>query len=209
MSTNERKRESGEGRPIGRFLRCRRGASATEFALVAAVLLLFVGGIIEMSLLMFVNVLAEGGLREAARYGITGQGAEEGVRDDEIIQIVSDHTHGMIDLETAGISTKAYSSFGAIGQPEPFVDGSNGLPANGLFDEGEDFDDINGNETWDGDQGVAGAGGPGDVVMYELTYDWQFVTPVLSAFAHQDEGLSMTASIAVRNEPYGTSGGGE
>ena len=192
-----------------RFLVCRDGTSATEFAIVVPVLLLLVGGIIEMSLLMFVNVLAEGGLREAARYGITGQGVEEGVRSDEIIQIVSDHTHGMIDLETAGISTKSYSSFGAIGEPEPFVDGSNGRPLNGEYDEGEDFDDINENELWDGDQGVIGAGGPGDVVMYELSYDWEFVTPVLGAFAGQDNGINMTASIAVRNEPYGSNSGGE
>jgi len=176
---------------------------------VVPVLLVLVGGIIEMSLLMFVNVLAEGGLREAARYGITGQGAEEGVRDDDIIQIVTDHTHGLLDLETAGVSTKAYSSFGAIGEPEPFVDGSNGEPLNGEYDEGEDFDDINENAKWDGDQGTLGAGGPGDVVMYELSYDWEFVTPILSAFAGQDNGVSMTASIAVRNEPYGSNGGGE
>lgn len=195
-------------RCLGRFCAGRSGASATEFALVVPVLLLLVGGIIEMSMLFFVNILAEGGLREAARYGITGQGAEDGLREAEILQIVSDHTHGLIDLETAGMATKAYSSFAAIGEPEPFVDGSNGRPLNGEYDEGEDFDDINENAEWDGDQGVAGAGGPGDVVMYELSYDWEFVTPVLGAFAGQDHSVSMTASIVVRNEPYG-SGGGE
>lgn len=195
--------------PLGReFLKGRDGASVAEFAIVLPVLLLLVGGIIEMSMLMFVNVLAEGGLREAARYGITGQGATEGIRDDEIIEIVNQHTHGLIDLETAGLSTLSYSSFGAIGQPEPFEDGSNGQPANGEFDVGEDFDDVNGNDTWDGDQGAPGAGGPGDVVMYELTYDWDFVTPVLGAFAGQDHGITMSASIAVRNEPYGSNGGG-
>ena len=194
---------------LGRLWASRDGTSATEFALVLPVLVLMVGGIIEMSMLFFVNVLAEGGLREAARYGITGQGAEDGLREVEIIQIVNDHTHGLIDLETAGMTTKAYSSFGAIGEPEPFVDGSNGKPLNGEYDEGEDFDDINENTKWDGDQGVEGAGGPGDVVMYTLTYDWEFVTPVLGAFAGQDHGVGMTASIAVRNEPYGSGGGGE
>ncbi len=191
------------------FLAARDGASAAEFAIVLPVLVLLVGGILEMSMVMFVNVLAEGGLREAARYGITGQGASEGVRDDEIIQIVNDHTHGLIDLETAGLSTMSYGSFGSIGQPEPFEDGSNGHPENGEFDVGEDFDDVNGNEIWDGDQGAPGAGGPGDVVMYELTYEWEFMTPVLSAFAGQDHSINMSASIAVRNEPYGSAGGGE
>lgn len=195
--------------PLGRrFLVRRDGTSATEFALVLPVLLLLVAGIIEMSLLFFVNVLAEGGLREAARYGITGQGAEEGVREDEILQIVSEHTHGLIDLESANLSTMSYQNFGAIDEPEPFVDGSNGEPANGEYDEGEDFDDVNENGQWDGDQGIAGAGGPGDVVMYELSYDWAFITPVLSYFAGQDGHINMTASIAVRNEPYGSPGAG-
>ncbi len=192
--------------PHRRFFARRDGTSATEFALVLPVLLLLVSGIIEMSLLFFVNVLAEGGLREAARYGITGQGAEDGVREDEILQIVSDHTHGLIDFESATLSTMAYKSFGAIDEPEPFVDGSNGEPANGEYDEGEDYDDVNENGHWDGDQGVAGAGGPGDVVMYELSYDWAFITPVLSVFAGQDGHINMTASIAVRNEPYGSPG---
>lgn len=189
-----------------RFFACRRGTSAIEFALVLPVFLLLIGGIIELSIMLFVSALAEGGLREAARYGITGQGAVDGVRADEITQIVTDHTHGLIEISPSNLTTMTYSSFGAIGQPEPYTDGSNGEPENGQYDEGEDFDDVNGNGTWDGDQGAPGAGGPGEVVLYELTYDWEFITPILTVFAGQDNSISMSASIAVRNEPYGTGG---
>ena len=49
--------------------------------------------------------------------------------------------------------------------------------------------------------GEAGLGGPSDVVVYRLTYDWGIITPI------DARGSSATASrtsraIAVRNEPY-------
>ena len=39
--------------------------------------------------------------------------------------------------------------------------------------------DVNGNGQWDADMGEAGLGGPSDVVVYRLTYDWGIITPVM------------------------------
>ena len=98
-----------------------------------------------------------------------------------------------------------YPSFGDIGGPEPFVDSA---PANGAYDVGETFTDVNGNGVWDPDMGAAGAGGPGDVVVYRLSYDWSLLTPVLAGVIGEAGRVRLAASVVVRNEPYEAAGGG-
>lgn len=185
-----------------RFAACRRGAAAIQMALAMPVLLLFVVGTMELGMIMFVQSLAEGGLREAARYGITGRVPQGSDRAAEIAKIVGDHTHGLIEISSSSLTTKVYPSFESIEASEDYEDGSNGYPANGQYDVGENYTDANDNGQWDSDIGVPGEGGPEDVVLYELTFDWELMTPVLAVFAGGDASLTLNASIAVRNEPY-------
>jgi hypothetical protein len=50
--------------------------------------------------------------------------------------------------------------------------------------------------------GAAGLGGPGDVVLYPVSFDWSLLTPLMAPLAGADGKLRLSASIAVRNEPY-------
>ena len=184
------------------FAACRRGSAAPQMAIAMTILLMFVVGTLELGMVMFVQSLAEGGLREAARYGITGQAPTNSNRAAQIASIVSDHTHGLIEVSPSSLKTKIYPSFASIGQPEDFEDGTNGQPANGKYDAGEDYTDTNGNGQWDQDMGVAGEGNAGEVVLYELTFDWDLMTPVLPNLAGIGDKLTLNASIAVRNEPF-------
>ncbi|HEX6510902.1 MAG TPA: TadE/TadG family type IV pilus assembly protein [Chloroflexota bacterium] len=56
-----------------RFFRSERGSTATEFALIAPVLLLFMFGIMEGSRVLNAWIVLTNETREAARYGIAGQ----------------------------------------------------------------------------------------------------------------------------------------
>ena len=76
------------------------------------------------------------------------------------------------------MTTLVYENFGDVGQPEPFTD-ENG---NGAYDAGEAFTDVNGNGGWDEDMGAAGLGGPGDVVVYQMSYDWSIIIPMFRPF---------------------------
>ncbi len=177
---------------------CDAGQAMTEFALIAPVILGMFAGILEFSGVVFAQTLLEGGAREASRFGITGA-TEEGVsRDAAILQIVEDNTFGIIDVDKLDVKTLVYESFGDVGQPEPFTD-TNG---NGVIDPGEEFEDINGNGIFDEDMGIAGLGGPGDVVVYRLSYDWDIMMPLFEPFF--GETVALDASIAVRNEPFGS-----
>ena len=184
------------------LLACRRGASAIEAAFALPIFILLITGIAELSMVLFVSVLAEGGLREAARYGLTGQVPGATTREEQLVQIVKDHTHGLIEISPSNVTFRVYDEFGHIDAEEPFVD-ANG---NGKFDDGEDFTDWNGNDSWDKDTGEAGSGAAGEIVFYEIEYQWSFLTPLFQVFGGDDGKLDLNASIAIRNEPYDADG---
>jgi Flp pilus assembly protein TadG len=173
-----------------------RGTAAMEFAFIAPIFLAMLAAIMEFSGIMFVQTLLEGSAREASRYGITGFTAPGVSRDDQIMDIVRKNTYGIIDLDKLDMETLVYENFADVGQPEPFTDTN----ANGVYDVGEPFNDVNGNGAWDPDMGAAGLGGPGDVVVYRMSYDWHIMIPIFRPFF--GDSIRLQANIAVRNEPF-------
>ena len=169
-----------------------------EFAFAAPVLILFLVGIIELGMVLFASTLMEGALRDASRYGITGQEPNEAARLERILEIVGERTLGLVDMSTAQIEVLVYPGFGDIGKAEDFVDGD----GNGTYDAGETFTDTNANGVWDADSGVPGPGGSGDTVVYRVQYDWPLFTPIFGSIMGGIETLPLTASLAVRNEPW-------
>jgi hypothetical protein len=172
------------------------GAAIVEFAFVAPAFIALVCAILEFSGIMFVQAILEGSAREASRYGLTGFTSGGVSREDQILAIVEDHTYGIVDMGELSMETLVYENFGDVGQPEPYDD-DNG---NEVWDNDEPYTDINGNGTWDPDMGEAGLGGPGDVVVYRMTYDWDIMIPLFRPFF--GDSITMQANIAVRNEPY-------
>ncbi len=183
---------------LERFAECRRGTAAIEFAFAIPALLLVTAGVIEVAMVLFATTLAEGGLREAARYGITGQAPGGGTREEQILQIVQDHTHGLIDASDATLDVWTYPGFNDVQEQEDYTDGN----SNGAYDSGEAFEDANANSTWDAGNGTEGPGGAGQVVVYTLEFEWDFMTPVFEVFGGPNGTLELSASIAVQNEPY-------
>jgi Flp pilus assembly protein TadG len=183
---------------LRRLIDNRDGVAAIEFAVAAPIVTLSIAGLIEISMVMFISSLLEGGIRDASRFGITGYVPPGTTREQQIRKLVGDATVGLIDMATTIIDTKVYPSFGDVGQPEPYTD-SNG---NGHYDAGEPFTDVNGNGQWDPDMGAAGLGGPGDIVVYTVTADWRLMTPLLVPLMGTGGHMSLSASVAVRNEPF-------
>lgn len=181
-----------------RFAKSESGSAVIEFAIGAPLILLLLAGTIELGMIMFVNVLMESGLRDASRFGITGQVPSGETRLQKIKDIVTKDTIGLVDMSKATFDVKVYPGFGDIGRGESFVDGN----GNGTYDTGETFTDENGNGKWDSDVGTAGAGGSGDIVVYRMSYDWNLLTPLAKPFIGHDGKFTLTASIAVRNEPW-------
>lgn len=202
---------------LGRFLRDRHGANVIEVALAFPVFILMLIGVIELAMMMFVQVAVEGGLREASRYGITGQDPGNGVtREQQIASIIKKHSQDLVQIDASDIEMLVYDDFSSVGQPESYIDGD---PNDGPeFKDGIDefvpsMHDKNGNGVWDSDQGDAGqgAGGSGAVVLYRVRFNWEWLTPLPNLFdkltyssTPVKDKVRLEAAIAVQNEPWPT-----
>ena len=185
---------------------CKRGSAFLEFAFALPIVIIVLAGTLELGLVLFADSLLEGAVRDTSRLGITGYAPSSESRDQMILNALKSDTLGLIDINKAIITHKVYDSFADIGKAEPYDD-TNG---NGSYDVGEPYTDVNGNGQWDSDMGVAGLGGSGDIVLYTVTYDWTTWTHLIDPLFGKDGAIRLTASTAVRNEPYsgGSSGTG-
>jgi len=190
-------------RTFGRFWRRSEGTAAIEFAFIASILALLIIGTMEVARILFATSVLEGGLREAARFGITGQELDQDAREARVVEIVRAHGAGVVNVTAEDVKFKSYDNFSSIGVPEPFVDSDDGGPNdNGTYDSGEAFTDVNCNGNWDPDQGQPGMGAGNEVALYIVDYDLPLMTGMFSTAMGQDGKFKIVASVAVRNEPF-------
>lgn len=180
---------------LRQLIKAKSGATAVEFAIISAPMVLVLTAILELSMITFVDSALESAALQASRFGTTGANNSGNTRREEVMRILKENTFGFVDQNNTQLKTLVYPSFNSIGKPEPYTD-SNG---NGQYDSGEPYSDINGNNQWDDDMGAAGLGGPSDVVVYHVIHDWGVLVPLLKPIV---DGLTLEASVAVRNEPY-------
>lgn len=192
---------------IKRTIADRRGASAVELAFALPVLIAVLVGAFELGGIMLTEVLMEGAIRDASRKGMTGNQPTGKSREEMILDTIDSRTLSFVDTDQAVISQLVYDNFSDIGKPEPLTKDVNG---DGDYDsgDGDEYVDINGNGQWDQDMGAAGLGGPGDVVVYTITYDLASLTGVFTPLYGKDGTIRLTASTAIRNEPFGAGAAG-
>lgn len=209
------------------FWRCGRGATAVEFALCAPILLYFMFGSMEYGLILTMDSLLEGGVRQGARCAITGNGSAASAqtapicaggsaavtdRTSAIIAAVNKATGGFLTLTASNISMLVYPSFVAI-NGEPYTD----VTGVGSYVSGDPYTDLNGNGVYDGPQAgtaITDGGASGAIVLYTVQACWTIITPGLSLFAQSSAFLAsapvacpsgnfkLQAEVVVRNEPY-------
>lgn len=185
-------------RVLQRFLRASDGVTAVEFAFVAPVLIILLMGIIEFSLMMVAYNVMESATTVSARLGATGFTTSGISRQQTIINQINERAGAFIDVNNITITTKYYSQYDQINDPEPYTDTNH----NGTRDSGEAYTDVNGNGQYDTDMGHAGLGGAGDIVVYTATYPWHIVTPIMSSFVGTGGVFTITTHAVTKNEPF-------
>ena len=183
---------------VSKLRRNNDGSAAIEFSFTAPLLIMTIVAIMEFSMILFLNASLEGSLRDAARFGSTGYQPAGVNREDVIIQKIQSATLGLVPIDASHVTALAYTDFSEVGQPEPWIDDN---PANGSYDVGEAYTDVNGNGQWDADMGTPGLGGACDVVVYRVHTEWRLLLGLLASTIGNP--ISLDASTAVRNEPYG------
>ncbi|MDP3551361.1 MAG: pilus assembly protein [Novosphingobium sp.] len=170
------------------------GAAVVEFALIAPTLALVLMGLFDMGYTVYANTMLQGALQRAARAAtVEGAGSNLASIDskvkDEVLDVVPD--------ASLTFTRKSYANFSDVGVPEDFTDAND----SGVCDDGEAYEDANGNGTWDQDRGAAGLGGARDAVLYTVSMSYARKFPMASLIG-LSETVTNKATTVLRNQPY-------
>jgi Flp pilus assembly protein TadG len=163
---------------VRRFVRREDGTSAVEFALIAAPFLALMFAIIETAIVFFSGQALETAVADSARLIMTGQAQSQGFSQSQFKDAVCAKIFGLFNCQSGVyVDVQKFSSFANVSMPSP-------VDANGNFQNNFNYN----------------PGGPGDIVVVRLFYQW----PVYVALLHNMNGGKrlLVATAAFRNEPY-------
>jgi Flp pilus assembly protein TadG len=168
-------------RPARRFAREENGAAAVEFGLVAFPFLALVFAIIETALVYFAGQVLETAAADSARLIMTGQAQTKGMSKETFKQQVCAKIVGLFDcMGGVHVDVQTFGSFGDVDLKNP-VDKDGKLDTSGF---------------------KFAMGGPGDIVVMRLVYQWPVFTSFLGMSNMAGNHRLMMATAAFRNEPY-------
>lgn len=185
-----------------RFLLDKRGAAATEFAIVAPVFFMTLMAAYDIGHSLYIRAVLQGIVQKTARDSGLENGATPAAQatfDQRVrSQVQPLATNGSINF-----SRRFFRNYSAAAahQPEPWTDTDNDATCN----NGEPYQDNNNNGTWDADGGDTGQGGAKDKVVYTVTLSYRHVFP-LWRFIGGHENDVQSASTVLANQPYGDQG---
>lgn len=176
-----------------RLHRDRRGIAAVEFALVAPVMLIVMLGFVDLAYTMYVRAMLEGTLQEAARLTTVGNQTPASV--DTFVKNRMRGFGARIDVSS---KTTSYYEYSGVGKPEKIKQDTAPF---GEYNEGDCWEDLNGNTEWDSVSGVDGVGGSDDVVYYETSATFPAIVPIYK-FINLSDMHVVKATTVLRNQPF-------
>ena len=165
-----------------RFGRDRKGATAVEFAMIAAPFFFLLFAMIEVAAVFFTGTVLENAVLEAAREIRTGQAQAGGMTRTGFRTEICDRIEIVGDCDRVEIDVQVFENFNAVNQPSPVgQDGSMDTAGFG----------------WD-------PGTAGDIVLVRVFYRWNLLTPNFGGGLSNMENNQrlITAATVFRNEPF-------
>jgi len=166
------------------FVRNEDGATAVEFALVAAPFIALLVGIIQTFLVFFAGQQLQTVVTQTSRLILTGQAQDQGLSQSAFAQKLCANVVVLFTCGNIMIDVQAYSSFSAAstGTPTLTYNGSGQV-----------------NNTWQ-----YNPGSPGQIVVVRAMYLWPvFLGPLGFNLSNASNGNRLImASAAFKNEPY-------
>lgn len=170
------------------------GVTVIEFALAMPVMALILMALFDLGFQVYAQSVLQGSVQAAARASTLESG---GINSAALDNSVENAFQQVIPDARIAFSRRNYSNFEDVGLPEDFDD-TNG---DTLCNNGEAFEDINGNGVWDEDRGSDGVGGARDAVLYSVTASYPRVFPFHN-FVGLPEQVTVDGSTVLRNQPY-------
>jgi hypothetical protein len=163
-----------------RFCRNRRGSAAIEFALVAPVFLALLFAILETGIIFFAGQYLETLTQDGARMILTGQAQNGNYTSAQFHSYICNRVVALFNCNNIYVNVQSFSSFQALTATCPI--------SNGTFVNNMQYS----------------PGGPGNVVIVQLFYQWpQFVTGLGYNITNLNGNFRLLcATAAFRNEPY-------
>lgn len=93
------------------MLREEDGGAMAEMAIGGVLVVLLITSIFDLGLYMILNMQLESGVRDGARYGITGDVPATGTREQEILDRVNERLLGIAKVTSTDVVANAYASF--------------------------------------------------------------------------------------------------
>jgi len=180
------------------FKKHEAGAALVEFALVAPVLILLIMGMLDIGHKIYATAILQCSVQKAARDASLDDGAANaGAIDDRVrelmLPILQEEPISSFDF-----NRRNYSNFSDVAKPEDFTDSNN----DGECNDGEPYDDSNGNDSWDEDRGISGQGNAKDAVLYTVRITYPRLFPMAGMIGLPEDQI-IEASTVLRNQPFG------
>jgi Flp pilus assembly protein TadG len=166
-----------------RFVAARRGATAVEFALVAAPFLALMFGVLELGLVFMVSTTLDNATEAAARTIRTGQLQTAGGSANSFKTAVCNNMTwlGSSCSGKLTVDVRTFPKFADVAMSDPVTNGA--------------IDPSKTNFT---------PGGSEDIVVVRAYYEWTLITPMLNAGLANLGGTKrlVYSTVTFRNEPY-------
>lgn len=157
------------------------GSAAIEFGLVALPFLALVFAIIETAIVFFAGQTLETAVADSARLIMTGQAQKQGFDTTAFKNQVCARIYGLFNCSGGlYVDVQTFSSFGTVSLSSP----------------------TNANGTLDTSKFKYQPGGPNDIVVVRLIYQWPVYVSMLGLSDMAGSNRLMIATAAFRNEPF-------
>jgi Flp pilus assembly protein TadG len=172
------------------FVLCRKGATALEFALVAAPFLALLIALFETALVFFAGRVLDEVTEEASRYILTGQAQQSNMTQAQFQTYLCSSTNtaalvsALFNCNNLMVNVENYTDFASASTSTPTLTfNNNGQVSN----------------TW-----TYSPGTPGSIVVVQVMYQWPIVLgPLGFNLSNLSNGNRLLVSTAVfKTEPY-------
>jgi len=167
--------------PLRKLFLSSSGATAVEFALVAAPFLALLVAILEITLLFFAQEVLQTATTQAARLIMTGQAQSSNMNAAQFKSSVCAAASALFDCAGIYVNVQTFSSFSSMTMLNPLQDG-----------------------TFNNSAMNYSAGKPGDIELVQVFYQWPVLTAPLNFSLSNMNGNNhlLVATAVFRNEPY-------
>ena len=170
-------------RGLTAFARDEGAAAALEFAIVSLPLIGMLLASLQLSLIFFAGQMLQSAATNAGRELMTGEAQKAGLTAAQFGQVVCNPVSTFFNCANMMVDVQSAGTFSAVSTTAPTI-------------------------TYDANGHVTNAwswspGGPGDVVIVKVLYNWPVFGPAVLGLSNQPDGGHLLVAVTVfKNEPF-------